>query len=398
MKNYICLQIIVFSKRQLFKLQAEEMTKEMQLSDGKKKVIADALSRLKKILLSLPEIDIDNICDTSWISNGIKVPWKWKGFSINGGVKLQKPTSIEIAGSFPLETSSKSERVIHAKDYLNFRYHHKRALYSAYIASHLYGHDIVEDMSYTFSNGDHLRPMLSVILKGKSLKRVTFKLLPCPGDTAFRLERFAPVMSNIRSQWYKNSQDEEEKFPTTPHYNASLLCDMCMEKHLQHILEMSQDFPSFKQSLMVFRVWLHQRELDKGPGSFSAFLAAMLISYLLQEKKLSRRMTTQQIVRSTLHYLAQSDWTEHGIALNPEGVDSSTLPSIDDFHSAYEVVFIDQTGFLNLCAEMKKNTYEQVKFEASCTLGYLSDSSVDSFQLLCMTSVPFSRKYDQVIQ
>lgn len=38
---------------------------------------------------------------------------------------------------------------------------------------------------------------------------------------------------------------------------------MCMEKHLQHILEMSQDFPSFKQSLMVFRVWLHQRELDK---------------------------------------------------------------------------------------------------------------------------------------
>lgn len=40
----------------------------------------------------------------------------------------------------------------------------------------------------------------------------------------------------------------------------------------------------------------------------------------------------------------------------------------------------------------------QVKFEASCTLGYLSDSSVDSFQLLCMTSVPFSRKYDQVIQ
>lgn len=37
------------------------MTKEMQLSDGKKKVIADALSRLKKILLSLPEIDVDNV-------------------------------------------------------------------------------------------------------------------------------------------------------------------------------------------------------------------------------------------------------------------------------------------------------------------------------------------------
>lgn len=393
----------------LFKLQAEEMTKEMEVTGGKKKAISEAVDQLRKVLFSLKEIEVDNVSHTSWLPPNIKVPWKWKGHNVKGAIKLQKPIEIEIAGSFPLETCSKSSlnvdvilkmpsTVIHAKDYLNFRYHHKRSLYIAYVASHLDGHKMVENLSYTFSNGDHLRPLLAVNLTGKHLKKVTFKLHPCPSDSAFRLQRFAPTTSNIRSQWYQGSQDEEEKFPATPHYNASILRDVCMDRHLKYLLEVSRGFPSFKESVMMMGVWLHQRELDKGPGAFSPFLAAMLISYLIQEKRLSKRMMSQQIVKGTLNYLAHSDWTEHGITLTPEGAESSLSPPIDEFHSAYEVVFVDQTGFLNLCAEMTRNTYKQVKFEASCTLNHLNDFSSDSFEVLCMTSMPFTRKYDQMIQ
>lgn len=44
---------------------------------------------------------------------------------------------------------------------------------------------------------------------------------------------------------------------------------------------------------------------SQGPGAFSPFLAAMLISYLIQEKRLSKRMMSQQIVKGTLNYLGE---------------------------------------------------------------------------------------------
>lgn len=55
--------------------------------------------------------------------------------------------------------------------------------------------------------------------------------------------------------------------------------------------------------------------------------------------------------------LAREDWTTNGISLAPK----SNNPSIDDFHLLYEVVFVDSTGYVNLCGNMSKSTFMHVR-------------------------------------
>ena len=49
--------------------------------------------------------------------------------------------------------------------------------------------------------------------------------------------------------------------PATPHYNNALLQDMNgYHRHLHDIFNASQDCTAFTDALMLFKVWLRQRE------------------------------------------------------------------------------------------------------------------------------------------
>lgn len=54
-------------------------------------------------------------------------------------------------------------------DYLNERYHRKRALYLAYIAQALLEADFVENLEFTYQDDCHLKPVLLITPKGKML-------------------------------------------------------------------------------------------------------------------------------------------------------------------------------------------------------------------------------------
>lgn len=51
------------------------------------------------------------------------------------------------------------------------------------------------------------------------------------------------------------------------------------------------------------------------------------------------------------------------VVLNTHYVASTPQPSMSDFHSAFQVVFIDPSGHLNLCADMTPQTYKQVRLK-----------------------------------
>lgn len=69
---------------------------------------------------------------------------------------------------------------------------------------------------------------------------------------------------------------------------------------------------------------------------------------------------------------------------------------MDEFHEYHKVVFIDCTGHYNLCYGMHSSTFKQIKHEAQRALNALDDPSINSFQVLFMTSVPFYRSFDQL--
>lgn len=59
--------------------------------------------------------------------------------------------------------------------------------------------------------------------------------------------------------------------------------------------------------------------------------------------------------------LAQNNWLNDGITLvDTEGKNNIKLPSISDFHSASQVVFVDSSGYLNFCANVFKSNYIHV--------------------------------------
>jgi len=61
-------------------------------------------------------------------------------------------------------------------------------------------------------------------------------------------------------------------------------------------------------------------------------------------------------------YPAQQDWNKEPITIVADGsaADISSQPSLDDFCKAFDVVFVDVTGYLNLCADVSIATYQQV--------------------------------------
>jgi len=66
--------------------------------------------------------------------------------------------------------------------------------------------------------------------------------------------------------------------PPTPHYNNALLRDMgSYQRHLHGVYTASQDCVAFADAVMLFKVWLRQRELLK--------VCLMQGSYTLIEKK-----------------------------------------------------------------------------------------------------------------
>lgn len=61
-----------------------------------------------------------------------------------------------------------------------------------------------------------------------------------------------------------------------------------------------------------------------------------------------------------IYFLGQSNWINDGITLVDSEKKDVKLPLISDFHSAFPVVFVDSTGYLNLCAYVFKSNYIHV--------------------------------------
>ncbi|KAM6036588.1 nucleolar protein 6 isoform 3-T3 [Theristicus caerulescens] len=331
----------------LLRLQIEELLKEVTLKETKKKKIDAFLHEINSLLSAMPE-------------------------------------------------TPETEEIFQDKDNLNQRYHRKRALYLAHIAQHFSKEKLFGSVKFAYMNSNHLKPILLLRPQGKDEKMVTVRLHACPVPGLFKPSRFYPSKNNVRTAWFMEQSTPKEGAtePPTPHYNNSILCDTVLLSHLHFLSSAAADFPGMKDGLALLKVWLNQRQLSKGFGCFSGFLVSMLVAYLLMKRKIVKMMSGYQVLRSTLQFLATTDLSVTGINLAKD-VDAS-LPVLDDFHQAFEVVFVDPSGLVNLCADMTASKYHQVQFEAKRSMEILDDRMVDGFQALLMTTKPMLRAFDHV--
>uniref|UniRef100_A0A8C0EK39 Nucleolar protein 6 n=1 Tax=Bubo bubo TaxID=30461 RepID=A0A8C0EK39_BUBBB len=377
------------------------------MKETKKKKIDAFLHEINSLLSAIPETPETELTDQAWLPRGVKVPFLQVPFSVKGRFRFVPPTELKVVGSYLLGTCIKPEinvdvavtmprEIFQDKDNLNQRYHRKRALYLAHIAQHFSKEKLFGSVKFAYMNSNHLKPILLLRPQGKDEKMVTVRLHACPAPGLFKPIRFYPSKNNVRTAWFMEQSTPKEGAtePPTPHYNNSILCDTVLLSHLQFLSSTATDFPGMKDGLALLKVWLNQRQLSKGLGSFSGFLASMLVAYLLMKRKIVKMMSGYQVLRSTLQFLATTDLSVTGISLAKDA--DASLPVLDDFHQAFEVVFVDPSGLVNLCADMTASKYHQVQFEAKSSMEVLDDRMVDGFQVLLMTAKPMLRAFDHV--
>ncbi|NXV02226.1 NOL6 protein, partial [Cettia cetti] len=391
----------------LLRLQIEELLKEVTLKETKKKKIDAFLHEINSLLSAIPETPETDLTDQAWLSKDVKVPFLQVPFNVKGRFHFVPPAELNVVGSYLLGTCVRPEinvdiavtmprEIFQDKDNLNQRYHRKRALYLSHIAQHLSKEKLFGSVKFAYMNSNHLKPILLLRPQGKDEKMVTVRLHACPDLGLFKPSRFYPSKNNVRTAWFMEQSTPKEGVtePPTPHYNNSILCDTVMLSHLHFLSNAATDFPGMKDGLALLKVWLNQRQLSKGLGCFSGFLVSMLVAYLLMKRKIVKMMSGYQVLRSTLQFLATTDLSVTGISLAKDA--DPSLPVLDDFHRAFEVVFVDPSGLVNLCADMTASKYHQVQFEAKCSMEILDDRMVDGFQVLLMTLKPMLRTFDHV--
>lgn len=393
----------------LLKMQMEELLKEVALSERRKQQIDSFIQTVTKLLQAVPESPVVELSDVSWLSSAVKVPFLLVPKTTKGKFHMAPPASVDLIGSYPLGTCTKPRimvdlavtipaDVLHPKDVINQRYPRKRALYLAGLAQCLASSSDIGSMRYSCLHGNRLRPILLLTPPGKDSSSFTLRVHVCPPPGFFKPSRFHPQKNNIRTEWYSGLQtsQSESSEPPTPHYNSSVLGDLLPRAHLQFLSAVSSQCSAFADGVALLKVWLRQRELDQGTGCFNGFLASMLLAYLLTTHRISNSMTAYQLLRNSLNFLASTDLTVNGISLARDP--DSTAPSLAEFNSVFQVVFVDPSGHLNMCADMTACTYKQLQHEASVSMQFWDNPTVDGFHSLLMTPKPMIRTSDHVFQ
>ncbi|KAM9858055.1 nucleolar protein 6 [Aulostomus maculatus] len=391
----------------LLKMQMEELLKEVTLSEHRTQQIDSFIQTVTTLLQTVPHSPEVEVNDLSWLSGQIKVPFLLVPKTQKGKFHMAPPASVDVIGSYPLGTCIKPRimldlavtipaEILHPKDFLNQRYPRKRALYLAGLAQYLTTSSDIGTMSFSCLHGNRLRPILLLSPPGSST--FTVRVHACLPPGFFKPSRFHPQRNNVRTEWFTGLQDPqtETSESPTPHYNSSLLGDLLLRPHLQFLSAVCSQCPAFPEGAALLKVWLRQRELDQGTGCFNGFLASMLLAYLLTTHRISNTMTAYQLLRNSLNFLASTDLTVNGISLAKDP--DSTAPALPDFHNAFQVVFVDPSGHLNMCADMTACTYKQLQHEASLSMRFWDDPTVDGFHGLLMTPKPMIRTSDHVFQ
>uniref|UniRef100_A0A3Q1HD25 Nucleolar protein 6 n=1 Tax=Anabas testudineus TaxID=64144 RepID=A0A3Q1HD25_ANATE len=392
----------------LLKMKMEELLKEVALRERRKQQIDSFIQTITKLLQAVPDSPEVEVSDLSWLSGAVKIPFLLVPKTSKGKFHMAPPASVDLIGSYPLGTCIKPRvmadlavtipaDILHPKDVINQRYPRKRALYLAGLAQYLTSSSDIGTMRYSCLHGNRLRPVLLLTPPGKDSSSFTVRVHACPPPGFFKPSRFHPQRNNIRTEWYTGLQtsQSESSEPPTPHYNSSVLGDLLPRAHLQFLSAVSSQCSAFADGVALLKVWLRQRELDQGAGCFNGFLASMLLAYLLTTHRISNTMTAYQLLRNSLNFLASTDLTVNGISL---AKDPDSTPSLAEFHSAFQVVFVDPSGHLNMCADMTACTYKQLQHEASVSIQFWDNPTVDGFHALLMTPKPMIRTSDHVFQ
>jgi U3 small nucleolar RNA-associated protein 22 len=385
-----------FYKSSFFKLQMDELLEGLRPNYTKQVSKAqEPLHQIKSAIEDLSDKTPQSVSDAEkeLRASGLVIPWPEPRPSKEAKYSMAyaKPANINVVGSFALKTGARSlesrpidlavtmpNSLFQEKDYVNFRYFHKRAYYIACLAAGIQDtvNNLGFDLKFSTQDGDSLRPLILLEPRDSNLSQI--RILTTIDPTFFPITRTLPMKSNIRQASANSEMGEPTSF-----YNASLRADATVSLYHKSIYLASQKCESFKDACILGRTWLHQRGFHTSfqNGGFGGFEWTVLLSLLFEgggpagQPVLLPSYSCYQIFKATIQFLAGRDLTTplfvgHEVPV-PSGV---------------PVVFDGRRG-LNILYKMTPWSYATLRHEASTTLKMLNESREDNFDQVFILKV-----------
>ncbi|CAG7996386.1 unnamed protein product [Penicillium salamii] len=386
-----------FYKSSFFKLQMDELLEGLRPNHASQlKKAQDSLHQIKNAIESLPDKTPQSVSDAEkdLRASGLTVPWPEPRPSKEAKYSMAyaKPANINVVGSFALKTGARGlesrpidlavtmpNSLFQEKDYVNFRYFHKRAYYMACLAAGIQdvANNLEFDVKFSTQDGDSLRPLILLEPRAPGLSQI--RILASIDPTLFPVSRTLPMKSNIRQGSSANSEIGEP----TSFYNASLRADAAVSLYHKSVYSASQKCESFKDACILGRTWLHQRGFRTAfqNGGFGGFEWTVLLSLLFEgggpagQPVLLPSYSCYQIFKATIQFLAGRDLTAP-LFFGQEVPIPSGGP----------VVYDGRRG-LNILYKMTPWSYATLRHEASTTLKMLNESREDNFDKVFILKV-----------
>jgi U3 small nucleolar RNA-associated protein 22 len=415
-------------KSNIFKLQIDELMKEVKLKESHVSKIENVLHRVHELISKIPALTDLTLqkAEAHFNSKKVVIPFPDpKPSKVNYTFSYLPPTEVSLVGSFGLKTGinqtkgssidvalTMPQELFQPKDYLNYRALYKRAFYIAYLADNLIPltkkFNLPVRISYHFLNGDILCPTLRL----ESIKtdnpedlsfhktKFTINLIVAFPFGAFDSKKLLPDKNCIRVQ---HTQDSSE-LPPTPIYNASILSSTAYDYYLKYLYTAKKTTEAFKDASILGRLWLQQRGMDSSfnMGGFGYFEFAILMSALLNggglngNKILLHGFSSYQLFKGTIKYLATLDLNSGYLSFSSLIGESTTSKYNSDGFNVPTI--FDKNVKLNILWKMTKSSYQILQKQASETLALLNDVVKDRFDpILLQKSIFDQMKYDVVL-
>ncbi|KAL2372463.1 pre-rRNA processing protein Utp22 [Blastomyces gilchristii SLH14081] len=393
-------------KSNVFKLQVDELLSQLRPDHGKlHSRVEKPLRKLKSIIENIPAIPPKTVSEAEKElrkRSGVIAPFPDPRPAKDTKYTLEyaAPANINVVGSFAVKTEIKSKlttidlavtiprSLFQKKDYLNYRYFHKRAYYIACIAAGI--KEAAEPgfkISWSYQDGDTLRPVILVeptegadeaFIRSKSRIRI----LTAIEEDIFPTSVTVPTSNNIRKKNADHAQQQDSTqavdHAPTPIYNAAIRSEASVSGFLRLQYAASVKCPAYPDACILGRIWLQQRGFGTSftQGGFGHFEWATVVALLLEgggpngKPLLSPSYSSYQIFRATIQFLSGKNLTQP-FMLDAAGI--SKLPPSD------VPVFFDGKRGVNILYKMSSWSYALLRHESLTTLKMLNDSLCDNF-------------------
>ncbi|PSR88048.1 Nucleolar protein [Actinidia chinensis var. chinensis] len=380
--------------------KVRELLKEVQLdySPSFTKLVDETVSAIRETIHQIPE----DLHVTEDVAPGFvrdigadKVEFKFK-----------KPKSIEIGGSYSMRCIAKPDvnvdlfvrmpkECFHEKDYLNYRYHAKRFLYLCIVKKYLKLSSVAQKVEWSTFQNEARKPILVVHPDMKLVEspQLLVRIIPT-ATSVFNVSKLNLDRNNVRAL------NQGGVLQATLKYNSSMLEDLFLEDNAEFVKRTFLGWKELGEALILLKVWARQRSSIYVHDCLNGFLISVIMAYLGTKSgrnRINNSMTTMQIFRVTMDFIATSKLWDNGLFFQHQGEQSTSKESRISLKS-FPVVICGPFADFTLTFRMTRSGFLELRDEAALTLSCIDKCGDGGFDEVFMTRIDFPAKYDYCIR